>query len=43
MTDEMVGNTWTYSSAFPFSKTALEGKHALVFGASKGIGQLRQK
>ena len=23
--------------AFPFSKTALKGKHALVFGASKGI------
>ena len=24
--------------SFPFSKTALNGKHALIFGASKGIG-----
>ena len=29
--------------AFPFSKTALKGKHALVFGASKGIGAATAK
>ena len=29
--------------AFPFSKTALSGKHALVFGASKGIGAATAK
>ena len=28
---------------FPFSKTALTGKHALVFGASKGIGAATAK
>ena len=28
---------------FPFVKTALSGKHALIFGASKGIGAATAK
>ena len=28
---------------FPFAKTALSGKHALIFGASKGIGAATAK
>lgn len=31
------------ADGFPFSKTALYGKHALVFGASKGIGAATAK
>ena len=31
------------NSDFPFSKTALSGKHALIFGASKGIGAATAK
>ena len=28
---------------FPFSRTALNGKHAMIFGASKGIGAATAK
>ena len=31
------------NSDFPFSKTALSGKHAMIFGASKGIGAATAK
>ena len=31
------------NSDFPFSRTALDGKHAIIFGASKGIGAATAK
>ena len=37
-----LGMDWL-GSDFPFSSSALEGKHAIVCGASKGIEQRLQK